>query len=456
MVTYSCERSEKKTSASAPSPGSTTSYSTSSPADRLGQRGDVERDRHPRRAHLHVLDERCPARAAPCRAARAPTACAIRPQFGSPPCSAAFTSGELATARAARRDDVVAARRGRRTRPIALGALAVAHDVQRELAQRPVQRLAEPASRPRVCGSTDTPDAPEAWRITVSLVESCPSTETRSNERSTHTPSSRSAVSADSVASVWTKQSIVANVRARSSRRPWPARSAARCRTAARRRPRPPWRTCPWCGSPRRSRRGRTRAAPPRARAMPRITSPASSSTPITPVEATATWSSRHAAGHRRRALHARRLLEAAVAGRRVGVAGVDDDDAQRVQPRALLGQHDRRGQHARAREARGAHAVGLPSRPSARRPSRREGLMPAATPAARKPCGQVAGVLGDVRRATPASVSSLQSLRFRPSEHQVQVLHRLGRSALPQVVDRREHDHRGPCAGRDATTAAQ
>ena len=81
--------------------------------------------------------------------------------------------------------------------------------------------------------------------------------------------------------------------RARSSPRPWPARSAARCRTAARRRPRPPWRTCPSSGSPRRSRRGRTRAARARARAMPRMTSPASSSTPITPVEATATWSSR-------------------------------------------------------------------------------------------------------------------------------------------------------------------
>ena len=32
-------------------------------------------------------------------------------------------------------------------------------------------------------------------RIAVSLVESCPSTEMRSNERFTHTPSSRSAVS---------------------------------------------------------------------------------------------------------------------------------------------------------------------------------------------------------------------------------------------------------------------
>ena len=44
----------------------------------------------------------------------------------------------------------------------------------------------------------------------MSLVESWPSTEMRSNERLTHTPSSRSAVSASSAASVWTKHSIVA------------------------------------------------------------------------------------------------------------------------------------------------------------------------------------------------------------------------------------------------------
>ena len=47
-------------------------------------------------------------------------------------------------------------------------------------------------------------------RITVSLVESWPSTVMRSNERFTVTPSSSSAVSADSAASVCTKQSIVA------------------------------------------------------------------------------------------------------------------------------------------------------------------------------------------------------------------------------------------------------
>ena len=44
----------------------------------------------------------------------------------------------------------------------------------------------------------------------MSLVESWPSTEMRSNERLTHTPSSRSAVSAASAASVCTKHSIVA------------------------------------------------------------------------------------------------------------------------------------------------------------------------------------------------------------------------------------------------------
>ena len=55
-----------------------------------------------------------------------------------------------------------------------------------------------------------TPLAPEHMRIVVSFVDICPSTEARSNERLRHTPSSSSAVSADSAASVSTKQSIVA------------------------------------------------------------------------------------------------------------------------------------------------------------------------------------------------------------------------------------------------------
>ena len=94
------------------------------------------------------------------------------------------------------------------------------------------------------------------------------------------------------------------------------------------------------------------RAGLARSRGSPSL---ASSGTPITPVEATATWSSRTPP-----AIAAAPCMRAASSkprspGGRVGVAGVGDDHAQRVQPRALLGQHDRRGQHARAREARGA-----------------------------------------------------------------------------------------------------
>ena len=51
----------------------------------------------------------------------------------------------------------------------------------------------------------------------------------------------------------------------------------------------------------------------------------------MTPVEQTATRSSVDAAGHRRRALHLGRLVEAAPAGGGVGVAGVDRDGPQRV-----------------------------------------------------------------------------------------------------------------------------
>ena len=71
-----------------------------------------------------------------------PTACTIRPQFGSPPCSAVLTSGELATARAVRSTLGPWPPRTT-TRPIALAALAVAHDRERQLAQQRVQRLAE-------------------------------------------------------------------------------------------------------------------------------------------------------------------------------------------------------------------------------------------------------------------------------------------------------------------------
>ena len=73
---------------------------------------------------------------------RAPTACAIRPQFGSPPFRAALTSGESATARAAR-TTVSSLAAVHDHAADALRALAVAHDLQREPAQQHVERLAE-------------------------------------------------------------------------------------------------------------------------------------------------------------------------------------------------------------------------------------------------------------------------------------------------------------------------
>ena len=57
IVTYSCPRSEKKTSVSAPSPGSPISYSTSSRGDRRRRAPPRRAGTHaPARAHLHALD----------------------------------------------------------------------------------------------------------------------------------------------------------------------------------------------------------------------------------------------------------------------------------------------------------------------------------------------------------------------------------------------------------------
>ena len=120
----------------------------------------------------------------------APTAWMIRPQFGSPPYSAVLTSEESATARATalHRLLVAAADHDPADAP---GALAVADDHQRQLAHERVERLAE-AQLVLGLGLDGTPEAPLHCRITVSLVDSWPSTLIRSNERLTQTPSSRS------------------------------------------------------------------------------------------------------------------------------------------------------------------------------------------------------------------------------------------------------------------------
>ena len=139
------ERSEKKTSVSAPSPGQS-HLVLDLRGPRRRRRAPARRRRSPRRpTHTRMPSIAMSTAAAVEPLARqpsaAPTACTIRPQFGSPPCSAAFTSGELATARAAPRRSAVPAADDHPGDPS--GALAVGDHHDRELAQQRVERLAE-------------------------------------------------------------------------------------------------------------------------------------------------------------------------------------------------------------------------------------------------------------------------------------------------------------------------
>ena len=140
-----------------------------------------------------------------------PAAWEILPQFASPPYSAVLTSGELATDLATRCDRVGGLPRARppdRTRRAPSPSLTIQ---QRELPERRVERLAEPQLVGGVsCSIRRLRTSPLHCRITVSLGDSWPSTLTRSNERVTVTPSSRSAVSGASSASVWTNTRRVA------------------------------------------------------------------------------------------------------------------------------------------------------------------------------------------------------------------------------------------------------
>ena len=291
----------------------------------------------------------------------APTACAMRPQLGSPPCSAALTSGELATAR---RDALDGLRRAppcdvhapdRAPRPRRRARSAARAGAARSRAPRRSRSSSSDS------GATITPLAPDAIRIAVSLVESWPSTEMRSNERLTQTPSSRSAVSgsqrrvgldeAEHRREARLDHPRALGLRADAARVPGRQRDVER-RAAS--RTRRSWR------SRARTRRRRPAASSPRAARI--------AARDAVHRQRHADHAGRrdrdlllvHAGRHRGGALHARGVLQPAVAGRGVRVAGVDDDGAQRVEPAARLAQQHRRGEHARAREARGADRVGL------------------------------------------------------------------------------------------------
>ena len=132
----------------------------------------------------------------------------MRPQLGSPPCSAHFTSGEFATARATgstASTEPRTTRRATRSAPSPSATISSASWRSSASSAAPKAQLvlacrARPSRRPRRSRCR----TPSRWwtagrRPTM-----------RSNERSTAARSSRSSVTASSAASVWTKQSMVA------------------------------------------------------------------------------------------------------------------------------------------------------------------------------------------------------------------------------------------------------
>ena len=257
----------------------------------------------------------------------------------------------------------------------------------------------------------------------MSLVESWPSTEMRSKERLTQTPSSRSAVSGSSAASVCTKQSIVANA---GEIIPAPfacALSADGARRAARPRATAASRTRRSCGSPRANVSSPSGASSPRAARMPLMT--------LSTVERDADHAGRgdrdpvlgHAGRHRGGALHrARRPRARAGPWPRWRCRSWRRPRAARRAGSAPACTQHRRGEHARAGEARGAHRVRRRRRPAARgrsaplglRPQRHAGRAEAAGQPPARPRSRAPG--GSTQRERRSSCGSSPSHSSSPN----------------------------------------
>src|SRR6266853_1965278 len=149
-------------------------------------------------------------RSAATRAGPLPSAIMMRPQLGSAPLIAVFTSGELATERAAS----TASRRVRAPRTaISTSFVAPSPSSTSMRARRSVMASSARANwrSPLPPRSSDAFSAsPLASRATVSLVDWSPSTVMRLNERSTERRSTRGSESRATIASVARKQNIVA------------------------------------------------------------------------------------------------------------------------------------------------------------------------------------------------------------------------------------------------------
>ena len=274
---------------------------------------------------------------------------------------------------------------------------------------------------------------------TVSLVDNWPSTLIRSNDRFTVTPVRRSAVPADIAASVWTKQNVVAY---RGEIIPAPLAWAVSFTVPfgsstdrhARFGPRSLVRSA--CENSERRRRGA-----PRPRGRPRAACRAAARCRSRRWMRRRPARARHGGARRRGAASGRRLeTTLAVAG--VGPARVRDDRPQALE--LCLAGGDHRRSDARVGRNRAADTVS-PARSETSTPtSSPSGFRAAATPAARKPLGSPVG-----SSSVTCSGFSIQRDRSifnrspppRKPEHQVEVLNRLRRGALPEVVDHCEHD---------------
>ena len=164
------------------------------------------------------------------------------------------------------------------------------------------------------------------------------------------------------------------------------------------------------------------------------------SSVPITPVEASPTWStSMPSSTHGR--LGGQGGLDSALAVAHVRATRVGGHGAQLGEPGLARHQH-RRAQRALVVK-RAAETVSSASEASTPTSSP-SGLIPAATPAARKPLGSAwapARVTNSGDSTQREAKKVIEALRLRQAQHQVEVLHRLAGRALPEVVDGGEGD---------------
>ena len=287
-----------------------------------------------------------------------PTACAIRPQFGSPPFSAALTSGEFATPRAARSTSTrVAAAHDHAADP--RRALAVAHDLERELAQEGVEGLAEAQL---VLGLLlDRHAACAARHQQRRVVRGELAVDRDAVERALDGHAEQQVGGRGVERGVGLHEAEHRRERRLDHARALGLRAEADC-AAARELDVERRALLERVGG--HDRRGEVGVAvgPQPARGA------GEAGDDRLRVERDADDAGRgdrdllvrHAGRDRRGALHLRRVVEAAPAGRGVRVARVRRDRAQRVELGALLRHDDRRGEDARAREARRARGAAL------------------------------------------------------------------------------------------------